>query len=102
MLFGLKNAKATYQRAMVASFHDMMHKEIEAYVDDMIVKSKTLEQHVKHVEKLFVRLRKYKMRLNLTKFLHLGIEVDLDKIKATREMLTLRTKSEVRGFLGRL
>ena len=37
--FGLKNVGATYQRAMVMLFHDMMHKEIEVYVDDMIVKS---------------------------------------------------------------
>ena len=41
MPFGLKNAGATYQRAMVTLFHDMMHKEIEVYVDDMIAKSKT-------------------------------------------------------------
>ena len=40
MLFGLKNADATYQRAMTAIFHDMMHKEIEDYVDDIVVKSK--------------------------------------------------------------
>ena len=39
MSFGLKNTEATYQRAMVALFHDMMHKEIEVYVDDMIAKS---------------------------------------------------------------
>ena len=39
MPFGLKNAGATYQRAMVTLFHDMMHKEIEVYVDDMIAKS---------------------------------------------------------------
>ena len=39
MPFGLKNAGATYQRAMVTLFHDMMHKEIEVYVDDMIAKT---------------------------------------------------------------
>ena len=39
MPFGLKNAGATYQRAMVTLFHDMMHKEIKVYVDDMIAKS---------------------------------------------------------------
>ena len=39
MPFRLKNAGATYQRAMVTLFHDMMHKEIEVYVDDMIAKS---------------------------------------------------------------
>ncbi|KAG8472109.1 hypothetical protein CXB51_036537 [Gossypium anomalum] len=37
--FGLKNTGATYQRAMVTFFHDMIHKEIEVYVDDMIAKS---------------------------------------------------------------
>ena len=39
MPFGLKNAGPTYQRAMVTLFHDMMHKEIEVYVDDMIAES---------------------------------------------------------------
>ena len=39
MPFGLKNVGAMYQRAMVTLFHDMMHKEIEVYVDDMIAKS---------------------------------------------------------------
>ena len=46
MPFGLKNAGATYQWAMVALFHDMMHKEIEVYVDDTIAKSKTKEEHL--------------------------------------------------------
>ena len=39
MSFGLKNVGATYQWAMVGLFHDMMHKEIEVYVDDMVAKS---------------------------------------------------------------
>ena len=53
MSFGLKNAGATYQRAMVALFHDMMHKEIEVYVDDMIAKSQTKEEHLVNLRKLF-------------------------------------------------
>ena len=40
MPFGLKNAGATYQRAMVILFHDMMHQEVEVYVDDILAKSK--------------------------------------------------------------
>ena len=40
MPFGLKNAGATYQRAMVALFHDMMHREVEVYVDDILAKFK--------------------------------------------------------------
>ena len=52
MPFGLKNAGATYQRAMVTLFHDMMHKEIEVYVDDMIAKSKREDDHVKVLRKV--------------------------------------------------
>ena len=59
MSFGLKNAGATYQRAMVALFHNMMHKDIEVYVDDMIAKSRTEEEHLVNLQKLFERLRKY-------------------------------------------
>jgi hypothetical protein len=39
MLFGLKNIKAVYQRVMVILFHDMIHKEIKVYMDDIITKS---------------------------------------------------------------
>ena len=39
MPFGLKNAEATYQRVVTTLFHDMMHRDVEVYVDDMIVKS---------------------------------------------------------------
>ena len=49
MPFGLKNAGATYKRAMVMLFHDMMHKEIEVYVDDLIVKSREDESHVENL-----------------------------------------------------
>ena len=45
MSLGLKNAGATYQRAMVILFHDMIHHEIEVYVDDMIAKSHTTQDH---------------------------------------------------------
>ncbi|WRX14587.1 Reverse transcriptase domain - like 10 [Theobroma cacao] len=56
MPFRLKNAGATYQRAMVALFHDMMHKETEVYVDDMIAKSHTERDHIVNLKKLFERL----------------------------------------------
>ena len=39
MLVGLKNARATYQKATTTFFHDMMHQDVEVYVDNMIVKS---------------------------------------------------------------
>lgn len=52
---------------MTALFHDMMHKEMEVYVDDMIAKSWDREDHLLNLQKLFDRLRKYRLRLNPNK-----------------------------------
>ena len=49
---------------MVALFHDMIHHEIELYIDDMIERSQTEEENLDHLHKLFERLNKYKLRLN--------------------------------------
>jgi len=114
MSFGLKNARVTYQRAMMALFHDMMHKEIEVYVDDMIAKSRMEEEHLVNLWKLFERLHKYKLRLNPAKCMfgvksgkllgfvlsQRGIEVDLDKMKEILEMPKSCTKKQICGFLG--
>jgi len=116
MSFGVKNAGATYQRAMVTLFNDMIHKEIEVYVDDMIAKSRSKEEHLVNLRKLFERLRKFKLKLNPAKctfgvrsgkllgFIvsQRGIEVDPDKVCAILKMPHPRTEKEVRGFLGRL
>ncbi|EOY03309.1 H0502G05.11 protein [Theobroma cacao] len=51
MPFGLKNAGATYQRAMTAIFHDMMHDFMEDYVDDIVVKSKKAFNHFEDLKK---------------------------------------------------
>ena len=67
MPFGLKNAGATYQRAMTAVFHDLMHQEVAVYVDDMISKSREPKDHLACLRKLFDRLRQYKLRLNPNK-----------------------------------
>nr|UBX54599.1 NINRYN-like protein [Lupinus angustifolius] len=67
MPFGLRNAMATHQCAMVALFHDMMLKEVEVYVDDIICKSKTEGEHVGNLQKLFKRLRDYNLKLNPAK-----------------------------------
>ena len=94
MPFGLKNAKATYQRETVMLFHDMMHKKIEVYVDDMIAKFQREDDHVVNLRKLFERLRKFQLKFNPVKctfgatsrkFLGFmvskkGIENDPDKI----------------------
>ncbi|RVW21342.1 Transposon Ty3-I Gag-Pol polyprotein [Vitis vinifera] len=64
MPFGLKNAGATYQRAATVLFHDMMHKDVEVYVDDMIVKSRGRADHLAALERFFERIRKFRLRLN--------------------------------------
>ena len=51
MPFGLKNAGATYQRTMTAIFHDMIHEEMEDYVDDIVVKSKTRTGHLRYLNR---------------------------------------------------
>ncbi|XP_070039979.1 uncharacterized protein [Nicotiana tomentosiformis] len=64
MPFGLKNTGATYMRAMTTIFHDMIHKEIEVYVGDVIIKSKKQSDHVGDLRKFFQRLRRYNLKLN--------------------------------------
>ena len=116
MPFGLKNAGATYQRAATTLLHDMMHKEVEVYVDDMIVKSKDRPGHIIALRKFFERLRKYNMRLNPAKcafgvtsgkllgyvISSRGIEIDPTKVKAIMAMPPPKTEKENRGFIGRL
>ena len=64
MPFGLKNAGATYQRAATTLFHDMMHRDVEVYVDDMIVKSRDRADHLAALQKFFERIRQFRLRLN--------------------------------------
>ena len=109
MPFGLKNARATYQHAITTLLHDLIHKEVEVYVDDMIVKSKDREEHIPAFQKFFERIQFYKLQLNPKKctfgvtsgkllgFMvsQRGIEVDLDKIKAIVEMKPPRIEKEI-------
>ena len=85
MPFGLKNTDTTYQRAMVALFLDMIHHEIEVYVDKMIARSPTEKEHLDHLHKLFERLKKYKLRLNPNKctFGELSLSLGLFILAAT-------------------
>ncbi|GAA0185206.1 hypothetical protein LIER_32494 [Lithospermum erythrorhizon] len=57
MPFGLKNVGATYQRAMQKIFDDMLHKNVECYVDDLVVKSVKRKDHPKDLCVVFERLR---------------------------------------------
>ncbi|KAL0325005.1 UNVERIFIED_CONTAM: Polyprotein P3 [Sesamum radiatum] len=68
MPFGLKNAGATYQRAIQKIFNDMLHKNVECYVDDLVVKSKKRENYFHDLRKVFERLRRYQLKMNPSKF----------------------------------
>nr|XP_027127753.1 uncharacterized protein LOC113743866 [Coffea arabica] len=112
MPFGLKNVGATYQRTMTTLFHDMIHKEMEVYVNDIIIKSKRVED----LKKLFERLRRYNLKLNPAKCAFgapvgkllgfivskKGIEIDPAKIKAIRDMSIPKTQKDVKSFLGKI
>ncbi|KAL0400248.1 UNVERIFIED_CONTAM: Transposon Ty3-I Gag-Pol polyprotein [Sesamum radiatum] len=67
MPFGLKNVGATYQRLVDKIFRSQIGRNVEVYVDDMLVKSKKAEEHVKDLEETFSVLRKYKLKLNPAK-----------------------------------
>ena len=68
MPFGLKNARSTYQRMMTMIFKSQLGKNIEVYIDDMVVKSKVVFEHVGDLEDTFEILRKHKLRLNASKW----------------------------------
>ena len=64
MPFGLKNARATYQRLVTKIFRSLLGETMEVYIDDILVKSKKLFDHTKHLQDAFEILRKYSMKLN--------------------------------------
>ncbi|KAL0445067.1 UNVERIFIED_CONTAM: Retrovirus-related Pol polyprotein from transposon.6 [Sesamum latifolium] len=67
MPFGLKNIGATYQRLVDKIFRPQIGRNVEVYVDDMLVKSKKIEDHVADLEETFAVLRKYRLKLNPAK-----------------------------------
>lgn len=64
MPFDLENARATYQRLMDKIFTNQLGRNLEVYVDDMMVKSRSTTSHAEDLAKIFVEIRKYYMRLN--------------------------------------
>ena len=113
MPFGLKNARSTYQRMMTRMFEPQLGKSIEVYIDDMVVKSKVVSEHVGDLGVVFDILRKHKLRLNASKcsfgvgsskFLgymvtYRGIEVSPDQIKAIQNLQPPRTLKKSRDSL---
>ena len=113
MSFGLCNARATYQRAMMAIFIEHLQKFMAIFVDDFTVYSSTAE-HLECLEKMFRRCREKRVCLNPFKCLfgayrgmvlgHVmsskGIEMTKDKMKAILQAVPPTNANEVASFLG--
>ena len=96
MPFGLKNARAIYQRIMTRMFEPQLGKNIEIYIDDMVVNNKLESEYVNDLRNIFEILRRHKLQLNASKcafdvvsgrffgymVTHRGIEVNPDQIRA--------------------
>ena len=67
MPFGLKNARATYQRVMNAIFHAHVRKTVECYVDNIAVKSRTKGYHIADLKIIFDIMRAHQLKMNPTK-----------------------------------
>ena len=67
MPFGLKNAGAMYQRTMTSIFGDMLHKLVEDYVNDLVVKARNPIEHLMHLRQVFIRNREHNLRMNPSK-----------------------------------
>ena len=109
MSFGLKNVGSTYQQIMIKMFEPQLGWSIEVYIDDIVVKSKVVSEHVRDLTNIFEILREHKLRLNTSKcsfgvgsgnFLgymvtHRGIEMNPSQIKAINNLQPPRNPKEV-------
>ena len=116
MPFGLKNAGATYQRLMNKMFAQQIGRNVQVYVDDMLVKSLHEEDHLNDLRETFNTLWSYNMKLNPNKctfsvtagkFLGFmvsqrGIEVNSERIWTIMELEPPRTVKEVQGLNGKI
>nr|CAN71147.1 hypothetical protein VITISV_038768 [Vitis vinifera] len=105
-----------YKRLMTKIFKSLVGRTVEVYIDDIVVKSKTREEHVFHLQEVFHLLRKYGMKLNpskcafsvsASKFLGFmvsqrGIEVSQDQVKTVMDTPPPKNKKELQRLTGKL
>jgi hypothetical protein len=110
----LKNAGATYQRAIQACFKRQLNKNVEAYVDDVVVKTKNSNTLIADLEETFASLREYRWKLNPKKCVfgvpsgkllgfiisHRGIEANPEKISAITSMKAPTCIKDVHKLTG--
>jgi len=111
---GLCNAPSTFMELMNNTFFDMLNKSVLCFLDDILIFSKTREEHLAHIREVLERLRKHKLYAKLRKcefvrkevsFLghrlgENGLRVSQDKIDAVRDWPTPRNPGDIRSFLG--
>jgi hypothetical protein len=116
MTFGLKNAGATYQRAMNLIFHDLLRVLMEVYIDDIVVKSVGLKEQMADLKLSLERMKKYGMRMNplkcafgVTSGRFLGfivhehdIQIDPKKIESIGKIGEPVCKKDVQKWLGKI
>jgi hypothetical protein len=116
MTFGLKNAGATYERAMNLIFHDLLEVLMEVYNDDAVVKSVGFEEHMTDLKLSLERIKKYGLWMNPLKcafgvtsgrFLGFivhehGIQIDRKKIESIRKIGEPMSKKDVQKLLGKI
>jgi hypothetical protein len=114
MSFGLKNAGATYQRAIQTCLDDQIGENVEAYVDDVVVKTKNPDALIEDLKQTFENLKRWRWKLNpnkcvfrvpsrqLLRFLvsHRGIEASAKQIRAITEMGPPRSGKDVQKLTG--
>ncbi|GJX52185.1 reverse transcriptase domain-containing protein [Tanacetum coccineum] len=116
MPFGLRNAGATYQRLVDKAFHGQIGRNLEVYVDDLVIKSRTEDEVVRDIEETFKTLRKINMKLNPKKctfgveegmFLGYqvntkGIKICPDKVDAVLSLQSPKCLKDVQKLNGKL
>ena len=116
MSFGLKNAGATYQRLMNKMFTHQLGRNVQVFVDDMLVKSVRENDHLSDLQETFNTLRSYNMKLNPSKCMfgvtarkflgfmvsQRGIEVNPEKVRAILELEPSRTVKAVQSLNGKV
>jgi hypothetical protein len=114
MLFGLKNVSATYQQAIQAYFKKQLNKNFEAYVDDVVVKTRNSDTLIADLEETFASLREYQWKLNPNKCVfgvpsgkllgfiisHRGIEANPEKISTITNMKAPTCIKDVQKLTG--
>jgi hypothetical protein len=114
MSFGLKNAGATYQRAIQACFKRQLNKNVEAYMDDVVVKTRNSDTLIADLEETFASLREYRWKLNPNKCVfgvpsgkllgfiisHHSIEANPEKISTITNMKAPTCIKDVQKLMG--